>query len=101
MYQAFVENIDTFKNFFPVVSSPTTITATSFEVPGLQKYIVRADYWSAPDAQSPTLYVPVLEAYSSLPTGTRGYLFSPALSDYWKDNYKLTLLSDNIYCYDH
>ena len=99
VYQAFAENIESFKNFFPPVSSPTTIEATRFSVPNDREYVVRADYWSDPEAKSLMFYVPVLEAYSSLTTGTEGYLYSTEVSDYWKDTYKLTRLSEDIYCY--
>jgi len=102
IYQAFSHNIDNLKNAFPSVSSPTTKTTTSLIVPDQgREYVVRADYWSASDLLAPSLYIPLLEAGSSLLTGDKGYLYTSNLSAFWNDNYKLTKLNENIYCYSH
>ncbi len=100
-YQVFADNIDNLKAVFPPVSSPTTITATRLSVPGKgREYVVRAYYGSAPDAPFPILYIPLLEAGESLTTGVYGYLYASDVNAFWNANYKLTELSEHIYCYD-
>ena len=101
VYLAFKNNLDDFKAFFPAVSSPYGLTSKLFYASGKEQYSVHADYFSDASAKAPLLYVPILEAYSTLAGGTEGYLYAPTLTDYWKTNYKLTSLGNNFYCYGH
>jgi hypothetical protein len=92
VYQAIVENIDSWLAYFPNSDS-----ALYFKTPSGREYLVSSVYWRTKD-QSPLLFIPTETKVKEL-LGYRGYIYSPAGPSAPDGRYQTKHLTGDIYCY--
>jgi hypothetical protein len=93
VYQAILDNLNSWVQHFPNNSEPTL----HFKTYSGREYLVNAIYWETKE-QSPLLFIPTVPKTREL-FGYAGYAYSPSGLASPDGRYTSEYLSNDIYCY--